>query len=125
MPIVGITHTPTGAIRMRRTVTTKIAIGTGPSGNRNQPAKLDHFVILSKGFATIMKDGKKYSIPSWIPDEEKTKHYGAKPKRLRIVFHSNLIDEVFRSELAAWNSCVNCARCVVESCFSGSIPVSV
>ena len=47
--IVGVTCTEQGSIIQRLPVATKLAIGLAPSGQRNYPERLDHFVFLKRG----------------------------------------------------------------------------
>ena len=42
--IIGVTHDPDGRVVQRLCVSTKVSIGLPPNGDRNQPARLDHFV---------------------------------------------------------------------------------
>jgi hypothetical protein len=46
--IVGVTHNTDGRAALRLAVSTKVAIGMPPQGDRNYPSKLDHFVFLRK-----------------------------------------------------------------------------
>ena len=46
--IVGITHDSNGRAIERLSVSTKVAIGLLPNGDRNHPTKLDHLVFLRK-----------------------------------------------------------------------------
>jgi hypothetical protein len=66
--IVGITHDSDGRAIQRLSVSTKIAIGLPPNGDRNHPIKLDHFVFLKK------KTGKEGL--QWELDPELMAHYG-------------------------------------------------
>jgi hypothetical protein len=46
--IIGVTHNPDGRVVQRLSVSTKVAIGLAPNGDRNYPTKLDHFIFLRK-----------------------------------------------------------------------------
>jgi hypothetical protein len=46
--IIGVTHDHDGRVVQRLSVSTKVSIGLPPNGDRNHPAKLDHFVFLRK-----------------------------------------------------------------------------
>lgn len=48
MPIIGVTHTNDGEVRVNRTVTVKVAIGLPLTGESNRPQRLDHFIFLRK-----------------------------------------------------------------------------
>ena len=94
MAIIGLTNEKDGSPRMHRTVVTKIAIGLPPSEGANYPKKLDHFVFLRQVMV-----GKELQ---WQVDPEKQEHYGTDCKSFWIVFLSDNIEEVFRTELAAY-----------------------
>ncbi|HXW90309.1 MAG TPA: hypothetical protein VEK33_07160 [Terriglobales bacterium] len=64
--IVGITHDSDGRAIQRMSVSTKVAIGLPPNGERNHPTKLDHFVFLKKKKA---EEGTE-----WEPDPELLAH---------------------------------------------------
>ncbi len=100
MPIIGLTHDAEGNVRLRRTVTTKVAIGLAPDPNdpRGHPTRLDHFVVLQKA----TRDGQVV----WEQDAEKQEHYekqcGGPPRELWIIFLDDDPDVVFRTEYAWW-----------------------
>jgi hypothetical protein len=77
-------------------VTTKVAIGRGPSGNKNYPEKLDHFIFLKKG--------TEEGTVEWVDDEEKIEHYGKHPTEITIILLDDDIDTVFRTEYAWWSA---------------------
>lgn len=96
--IYGVTHDKeSNQVILRRSVTTKVAIGRGPDKTSNYPKKLDHFVFLMKA-----DDGL-----NWIDDPDKTKHYiekadGQDPTEVWIILLDDDIDQVFRTEYAWW-----------------------
>jgi hypothetical protein len=100
MAIVGLTHDKAGNVQLRRTVTVKVAIGLAPgmAGENKAPVKLDHFVLLKKSQHGQGRDARM----EWLPDEEKMKKYGGKPRELWIVLLDDDPDVVFRTEYAWW-----------------------
>jgi hypothetical protein len=96
MPIIGVTHSKDGQTLIRRSVTTKLAIGRGPSGSRNHPEKLDHFIFLRRE-----DDGLE-----WEDDEKMTAHYrklaDGNPTEVTIILLDDDLDNVFRTEYAWW-----------------------
>jgi len=94
MPIIGLTHQLDGSLHIRRTVTTKVAIGLAPEEGRNYPKKLDHFAFLRKEM-----DGNDIS---WVVDEEKQDHFGSDCKSFWIILMSDDPDECFRTQMAAF-----------------------
>lgn len=94
-----------GELIKRYPVTTKLAIGLAPSGSRNFPERLDHFVLLRQG----AEKG------SWVPDEVLMAHYAPKCKHevaescehccrtIRILLMDDDISNVFPHELAWWS----------------------
>ncbi len=46
--VIGCTHDPDGRVVLRLAVSTKVAIGLPPNGDRNHLTKLDHFAFLRK-----------------------------------------------------------------------------
>jgi len=92
--IIGVTHSESGELLVRRAVTTKVAIGRGPSNGKNYPSKLDHFILLKK----TEKDG----AAGWTDDTDKMQFYGEKPTELVIVLLDDKVDEVFRTQMAWW-----------------------
>lgn len=98
MSIIGVTHDKGGELIIRRTVTTKVAIGqVVKTQNGTRPDKLDHFIILRK-------DEGENGEPIWVEDETKTKHYGEEPRELLIVLLDDDVEEIFRTEYAWWGS---------------------
>ena len=75
--IVGITHDSEGRVIQRLSVSTKVAIGLPPNGDRNHPTKLDHFVFLKK------KKGEEGL--EWEPDPELMAHYGDNCRSFHLV----------------------------------------
>jgi hypothetical protein len=92
--IVGVTHEKDGRVKISRTVTTKIAIGLPPDEQNKYPRKLDHFVFLKKV--------KKGSEIGWEVDPKLQEQYGEKCTEIWIVFLDDQIDQVFRTEYAAY-----------------------
>lgn len=95
MGIVGLTKDEQGNTIIRRTVTTKVAIGIGPTANSKYPQTIDHFRILKKGIV----DGKA----GWVLDDEKQNFYksqnnGKEPVALSIVLLDDDPESVLRSE---------------------------
>ena len=98
MPIVGLTHKSDGTAMLRRSVTTKLAIGLPPNGNSDHPQRLDHFVFQKKGQSS---SGANAEV-AWEIDEEKTRHYGKNCREVSIILLDNSPDIVFRTEYAWW-----------------------
>ena len=84
--IVGITHDSDGRAIQRLSVSTKVAIGLPPNGDRNHPTKLDHFVFLKK------KKGEEGL--EWEPDPELMAHYGDDCHSFHIVLIDNAISRM-------------------------------
>lgn len=107
MPIVGVTHNGTGTVRIRRSVTAKVAIGLPPGVGGNYPKKLDHFVFQKKSSVTMeVDDGRggkrKRTEVAWVIDGEKQDFYGADCREVWIVLLDDDPDVTFRTELAWW-----------------------
>jgi len=94
--IVGITHDSDGRAIQRLSVSTKVAIGLPPNGDRNHPTKLDHFVFLKK------KKGEEGL--QWEPDPELMAHYGDNCRSFHIVLLDNDIENVFPTSYAWWTA---------------------
>jgi hypothetical protein len=74
--IIGVTHDSGVRAALRLAVSTKVAIGMPPQGERNYPSKLDHFVFLRKK--------KTAKGVEWEPDPDLMKHYGSGCKAFEI-----------------------------------------
>jgi hypothetical protein len=94
--IVGITHDSDGRAIQRLCVSTKVAIGLPPNGDRNHPTKLDHFVFLKK------KKGEEGL--EWEPDPELMAHYGDDCRSFHIVLLDDDIENVFPTSYAWWTA---------------------
>jgi hypothetical protein len=94
--IVGITHDSNGRVIQRLSVSTKVAIGLPPNGDRNHPTKLDHFVFLKK------KKGEGGA--EWEPDPDLMAHYGNDCRSFHIVFIDDDIENVFPTSYAWWTA---------------------
>jgi hypothetical protein len=94
--IVGITHDSDGRVIQRLSVSTKVAIGLPPNGDRNYPTKLDHFVFLRKKKA---QEGTE-----WESDPELMAHYGNDCRTFHIVLIDNDIENVFPTSYAWWTA---------------------
>ena len=100
MPIIGLTHNSDGSAILRRSVTTKIAIGLPPKDKSDHPQSLDHFVFQRKG-----QRGSGISAEVlWEIDQEKTEHYGKGCREVEIILLDNAPDRVFRTEYAWWTA---------------------
>lgn len=100
MGIIGVTHDSDGKTIIRRSITTKVAIGRGPTGKNNYPQKLDHFIFLRK------IEAEEGGV-EWTDDENLTSHYekkagGEEPTEVVILLLDDDIDQVFRTEYAWW-----------------------
>lgn len=108
MPIVNLTHNENGSVRLRRSVTRKIAIGLPPDAGKNFPQKLDHFVFQKKEARQVeyydetSRTTKKRTEVIWVPDEELHKRYGEHCKEIWIVLLDDDPDVAIRTELAWW-----------------------
>lgn len=103
--IYGLTHNEDGEALQRLAVAFKVSIGIPAKDGKNYPSKADHFFIRSKDAAG-----------EWADDTEFMKHLqeiycpagdGGRRAPLRefdIVFLSDKLDDVFRTELAWWSS---------------------
>ena len=94
MGIIGLTHQQDGSPHISRTVNCKIAIGLAPEEGRNYPKKLDHFAFLK--MEMVGKDMK------WVVDTDKQDHFGADCKSFWIVLMGDEVDQIFRTQLAAF-----------------------
>jgi len=94
--IIGVTHDPGGRAVQRLSVSTKVAIGIPPQGDRNYPSKLDHFVFLRKK--------KTAKGVEWEPDPELTRHYGGECRAVQIMLIDDDIDNVFPTAYAWWTA---------------------
>jgi hypothetical protein len=94
--IVGVTHDSDGRAALRLAVSTKVAIGMPPQGERNYPSKLDHFVFLRKK--------KTAKGVEWEPDPDLTKHYGSGCKAFEMMLIDDDIDNVFPTSYAWWTA---------------------
>jgi hypothetical protein len=94
--IIGVTHDPDGRVVQRLSVSTKVSIGLPPSGDRNHPTKLDHFVFLRKK--------KSANRVEWEADPELTQHYGEQCRELHIMLIDDDIENVFPSSYAWWTA---------------------
>ncbi len=94
--IIGVTHDPDGRAVQRLSVSTKVAIGMPPQGDRNYPCKLDHFVFLHKK--------KTPKGVEWEPDPELMRHYGSECGAVQIMLIDDDIDNVFPTTYAWWTA---------------------
>jgi hypothetical protein len=94
--IIGVTHNSDGHVVQRLSVSTKIAIGLPPNGDRNYPTKLDHFVFLRKK--------RTAKGVEWEPDPELTGHYGNDCRAIRIVLIDDDIENSFPTSYAWWTA---------------------
>ena len=100
MPIVGLTHNSDGSAILRRSVTTKIAIGLPPKDKSDHPQRLDHFIFQRKG----QRGSGMSAEVLWEIDQEKTEHYGKGCREVEIILLDNVPDRVFRTEYAWWTA---------------------
>lgn len=94
--ILGVTHSTDGRTVLRLAVSTKVAIGMPPEGDRNYPSKLDHFVFLRKK--------KTPKGVDWELDPGLMKHYGNACKAFEIMLIDDDIDNVFPTSYAWWTA---------------------
>jgi len=94
--IVGVTHDTEGRVVQRLSVSTKLAIGLPPNGDRNYPTKLDHFVFLRKK--------RTAKGVEWEPDPNLTEHYGKECREVRIVLIDDDIENIFPTSNAWWTA---------------------
>lgn len=99
MPIYGLTHDRDGSALLRRSVTTKLAIGLPPREKHDEPKMLDHFVFQKK----VQRGSGKNLEVVWEIDEEKTRHYGQKCREVEIILLDHSPDRIFRTEYAWWS----------------------
>lgn len=94
--IIGVTHDTDGRTAQRLAVSTKVAIGMPPQGDRNYPSKLDHFEFLRK-----KKTAKGLE---WEPDPELMRHYGSDCHAFEIMLIDDDIDNVFPTAYSWWTA---------------------
>ncbi|HEV2416494.1 MAG TPA: hypothetical protein VGX94_01690 [Terriglobia bacterium] len=94
--IIGVTHDSGGRVIQRLSVSTKLAIGLPPNGDRNYPTKLDHFVFLRKKRTTKGVE--------WELDPELTEHYGKGCREVRIVLIDDDVENIFPTSYAWWTA---------------------
>jgi len=94
--IIGVTHDADGRAVQRLSVSTKVAIGMPPQGDRNYPSKLDHFVFLRKKKTT--------NGVEWEPDPELMRHYGGESRAVQIMLIDDDIDNIFPTAYAWWTA---------------------
>jgi hypothetical protein len=85
---------------LRRSVTTKIAIGLPPKDKSDHPQRLDHFIFQRKG----QRGSGMSAEVLWEIDQEKTEHYGRGCREVEIILLDNVPDRVFRTEYAWWTA---------------------
>jgi Recombination directionality factor-like len=100
MPIVGLTHNSDGSAVLRRSVTTKIAIGLPPKDKSDHPQRLDHFIFQKKG----QRGSGMSAEVLWEIDQDKSEHYGKGCREVEIILLDNVPDRVFRTEYAWWTA---------------------
>jgi hypothetical protein len=99
MSIVGLTHRSDGTAMLRRSVTTKIAIGLPPDANTDHPQQLDHFIFQRKS-----QRGSGLSAEViWEIDDEKTARFGKACREVGIILLDDEPDLIFRTEYAWWS----------------------
>lgn len=96
--IIGLTHDKEGQQVLRRSITTKIAIGMPPDDKTKYPTRLDHFIFQRKA---VKGTGTSKEV-GWEIDEERTNHYGKECREVWIVFLDDDPEQVFRTEYAVW-----------------------
>jgi hypothetical protein len=94
--IIGVTHDQDGRVVQRLSVSTKASIGLPPNGDRNHPAKLDHFVFLRKK--------KTANRVEWEVDPDLTVHYGEQCRELHVILIDDDIENIFPSSYAWWTA---------------------
>jgi len=98
MAILGLTHDERGTAVTRLPVTIKVAIGekiAQENGNA-YPSRLDHFV-----FKRRSQNGQEVS---WVPAQDITSLFETNPRAIGIIFTSNDIDDVLKTESAWWSA---------------------
>lgn len=98
MAILGLTHDARGAAVTRLPVTIKVAIGEkiAQENGNSHPSRLDHFV-----FKRRSQNGQEVS---WVPAQDITSLFEANPRSIGIIFTSNDIDDVLKTESAWWSA---------------------
>jgi len=94
--IIGVTHDPDGRAVQQLSVSTKVAIGIPPQGDRNYPSKLDHFVFLRKK--------KTPKGVEWEPDPELMQHYDSECRAVQVMLIDDDIETVFPTAYAWWTA---------------------
>lgn len=98
MPIVGLTHKSDGTALLRRSVTTKLAIGLPPVDASDHPQQLDHFIFQRKS----QRGSGMSAEVIWEIDQDKTDHFGKTCREVGIILLDDDPDVVFRTEYAWW-----------------------
>jgi len=98
MPIFGLTHKSDGTAILRRSVTTKLAIGLPPLDASDHPQQLDHFIFQRKS----QRGSGMSAEVIWEIDVEKTDHFGKTCREVGIILLDDDPDVVFRTEYAWW-----------------------
>jgi hypothetical protein len=95
MAIVGLTVNEAGEVLQRLAVTTKVAIGekVKAQNGKTHPGKLDHFIFL-----------RKTDSLDWELDPELMQFYGEECREIWVILRSDVIENVFRTELAWWSA---------------------
>ncbi len=94
--IIGVTHDVDGRVVQRLSVSTKLAIGLPPNGDRNHLTKLDHFVFLRKK--------RTAKGVEWEPVPELTTQYGSDCREVRIILIDDDIENIFPTSYAWWTA---------------------
>ena len=103
--IIGVTCTKDGSIIQRLPVATKLAIGLAPSGQRNYPERLDHFVFLKRGQdkSTWVKDERLFAAFAKECNHEIAESCEKCCRVIDIMFLDDDIDSIIPNELAWWS----------------------
>jgi hypothetical protein len=98
MAILGLTHDAHGAPVARLPVTIKVAIGKKieKKNEKSHPARLDHFA-----FKRRVQNGQEVS---WQPAEDITSLFEAMPRAIGIIFTSDDIEDVLKTEPALYGT---------------------
>lgn len=109
--IIDLTHNADGTEIIRRSVTTKVAIGKPPSEGQNYPQRVDHFLFQRKTSKKVMKevkqqDGSKKNVMVdqvvWDEDADMMAFYGKDCREFWIVLMDDDPTTVFKTEMAIW-----------------------
>ena len=106
--IIGLTHTEEGKLIQQFAVDVKVSIGLPVGGDRRHPQKLDHFYFTTKSKSGEWVEDKKLTDELqkvYCPElvDSSNNKYRPPIREFDILFLSDDIEEIFRTEYAWWS----------------------